>query len=116
MLILTGRFVAKKERRSELLQLCHGMYAPSRAEDGCVSYGLWEDSDGSGNFMFFEEWTSRESLDKHFQTPHFARFMAAFPSLIQGEPVMKIYDTPGPRLVSEEHASAKDEEAIGSRR
>ena|SRR6185369_11202869 len=99
MLILTGRFTVKNESLAMLLELCHGMYAASRSEEGCMSYNLWADSDCSLNFMFFEEWDCRESLERHFQTPHFGRFMSLFPSMIQGEPVIQTYESAGPQAV-----------------
>ena len=43
------------------------------------------------SFLFFEEWESQEALDKHFATPYFQDFMARFPEMITGQPVIKIY-------------------------
>jgi quinol monooxygenase YgiN len=99
MVVLTGRFTAQPDSLAAVLELCHSMYPGSRSEAGCLSYNLWTDSSNGTNFMFFEEWKDRAALETHFQTPHFTRFMSLFPSMIEGEPVIRIYETPGPQPV-----------------
>lgn len=59
---------AKVER--ELLALV----APSRAEEACVNYDLHRSVDDKTLFMFYENWTSREGLDKHLSMPYLDAF------------------------------------------
>jgi quinol monooxygenase YgiN len=99
MVVLTGCFTARPDSLPTLLELCHSMYPPSRSEAGCLSYNLWTNSSNGTKFMFFEEWKDREALKTHFQTPHFTRFMSIFPSMIEGEPVIRIYEASGPQSI-----------------
>jgi quinol monooxygenase YgiN len=65
-----ARSVARKGKEDQLRALLQGMLVPTRAEQGCNSYELYE-SDAAGRFYFDETWESQASLDKHIATPHF---------------------------------------------
>lgn len=92
MYLIAGNFLVKADNREELVKLAHSMIAPSMAEEGCISYTLYEDSSKTNSFLFFEEWKSQEAIDRHFQTPHFQEFMQQFPKMIEGEPTIKIHE------------------------
>lgn len=91
MLVVGGRFKVKPERRADMVKLATALYPPSRAEKGCLHYSCYQDAGDPDSFLFFEEWESQEALDKHFATPYFQDFMARFPEMITGQPVIKIY-------------------------
>lgn len=44
-------------------------------EDGCLEYRLHSDVSDKHQFIFIEEWESRESLDKHSNSKHFAELL-----------------------------------------
>lgn len=90
-IVLAGRFTAKPERRAELIALSTAMLAPSRAEDGCISYDFLEEVGAAGRFLFFERWRNRALLDAHFATPGFAAFARAFPDLIDGGADIRLF-------------------------
>lgn len=62
----------EEQLKAELLKLVE----PTRKEDGCVQYDLHVATDNPGRFVFYENWTSREALDKHLQSPHLKAFGA----------------------------------------
>ena len=37
----------------------------TRAEAGCIQYGLHQDNDNPAHFMFYENWESRELWQAH---------------------------------------------------
>lgn len=43
---------------------------PTHQENGCVSYQLTQDRSNPANFVFIEEWKSKQHLDDHLTTPH----------------------------------------------
>jgi quinol monooxygenase YgiN len=92
MLILIGRFTAKPEKKTELTAIAHRLFEPSRAEQGCITYRFYADTEVADTFIFLEEWDSQASLDQHFQTSHFAQFMTQFADMIVGKPVITTYD------------------------
>lgn len=65
-----ARSVARQGKENQLRALLQGMLVPTRAEQGCQSYELYE-SDSKGRFYFDETWESKAALDKHTATPHF---------------------------------------------
>ena len=62
--------------RQELLALV----APSRREAACIDYNLHQSEDDQTLFMFYENWTSREALDKHRSMP----YLDAFDERVEG--------------------------------
>jgi quinol monooxygenase YgiN len=77
-----ARSVARKGKEDELRALLQGMLVPTRAEQGCKSYELYE-SDSAGRFYFDETWESEAALDKHIATPHFKYLEQAVGELLE---------------------------------
>lgn len=78
-----ARAVARKGKEDQLRALLQGMLVPTRAEQGCKSYELYE-SDSRGRFYFDEAWESQAALDKHTATPHFKNLEQASGELLEG--------------------------------
>jgi len=77
-----ARSVARKGNEEELRALLQGMLVPTRAEQGCKSYELYE-SDATGRFYFDETWESEAALDKHIATLHFKHLEQAIGELVE---------------------------------
>lgn len=41
-------------------------------EEGCIQYDLHQDNDNPAQFVFFENWESRELWQAHMNAPHLA--------------------------------------------
>ena len=65
---------AKEEALEKVKQECLALVAPSRAEEGCLNYDLHQSMDDATLFVFYENWVSREALDRHLEMPHSLRF------------------------------------------
>lgn len=63
-----ARFMPRPDARSALRALLDAMITPTRAEDGCRSYDLYESADG-GELVLFERYRSRIALDEHRDGP-----------------------------------------------
>lgn len=46
--------------------------APTRKEDGCIRYDLFQDVSDPTKFTFIEEWTSPAALEAHSKSAHLA--------------------------------------------
>ncbi|NKB50818.1 MAG: antibiotic biosynthesis monooxygenase [Rhizobiaceae bacterium] len=44
----------------------------TRREAGCISYDLHQSQTDENTLVFVERWENQESLDGHFNAPHFA--------------------------------------------
>ena len=73
---------AGKEAGSK--KLLRGMCAPSRAEEGCITYNLYKRAEGGSSLHLFESWRSAAALDAHRATPHSKNFRARVADLADG--------------------------------
>jgi quinol monooxygenase YgiN len=91
MIVVVGRVKSDAARRTELIRIGQAVAAASRAEDGCVSYRLYEDTELEDEFVFVEEWADEAALQRHFGTPHVAEFMRAINETIAAPPDVKFH-------------------------
>ena len=88
---VSSRFVVKPEKREEFIKLAAEATKQTRNEPGNLSYNVYEETTYPNSFIFFEEWKSRGSLDKHLATPYAKSIVDQFSELVEGEPSLRIY-------------------------
>jgi quinol monooxygenase YgiN len=76
------------DKAEELKTICSGLIEPTRKEEGCVSYELYQDITNPGRFTFIEEWQSKQHLDVHLKTPHLVAAGEAFGKILTKELVI----------------------------
>lgn len=91
MIVVVGRVSSDESRRAELIRLGQAVAAASRAEQGCIGYRLYEDTEVENDFVFVEEWADEAALRQHFATPHIAEFMRAIPGAIVAPPDVQFH-------------------------
>jgi quinol monooxygenase YgiN len=67
---LTAEVTAKPEYIEPLRAALMMLIAPSRAEDGCLQYDLYEDRGQPGHFIFIERWRDAAALAAHAKASH----------------------------------------------
>ena len=82
LLTVIAHMRAKPGREQELRELLEGLVEPTSKEDGFVNYDLHQDVDDPTSFYLYENWTSAEALDAHFQTPHLQHFVSVKDDLL----------------------------------
>ena len=70
-LTVIAKFEAKPGMEDQYKEELHGMVAPSRAETGCINYDVLQSNDNPAVFFTYENWTGKDALDAHMQTPYF---------------------------------------------
>ena len=58
--------------------------AETRKEEGCLNYDLHQGADDSRDFMFHENWRSRDDLDVHSNSAHVAAWREAVGPVLDG--------------------------------
>ena len=58
------------------------LIAPTRREEGCLTYVLYRALEIPGTFLLHEGWASREHHARHTKTPHFLRWDARKDALL----------------------------------
>jgi quinol monooxygenase YgiN len=86
LLTVVAELIAKPGQEDALRQALLDCIEPTRAETGCVQYDLHESTDAPGHFIFYENWTSREALDEHLQTPHLKKLGSLGSELMAQDP------------------------------
>ena len=76
------------DKVDELKAVCLGLIEPTRKENGCISYDLFQDITNPGKFTFIENWKSKEHLDVHLKTPHLVAAGASFGKLATKEVIV----------------------------
>ena len=91
MIVVVGRVQTDADKRDALMTIGQTVAAASREEAGCLSYRVYEDTELENEFVFVEEWESREALQRHFATPHIKEFMQAIRATIVAPPDVKFH-------------------------
>lgn len=76
---------AKPEAADQVRAALQELVEATRAEDGCVSYDLFESGSTPGTFVTVERWRDAESLEAHMTTPHVAAAFEAAAGALSGE-------------------------------
>ena len=71
MITVVATIFAAEGKEDLIRDVLQRLIPPTREEEGCIEYDLYENADVQGEFTFFEKWTSREALDEHLKTEHF---------------------------------------------
>jgi quinol monooxygenase YgiN len=69
-IILTAIVKAKPEEVEAVKDALMTMVEPTRQEPGCLCYNLHQSKSDPTQFMFYEQWASKEAFDAHGGTPH----------------------------------------------
>ena len=74
MLIVTGTIEVPEGALDKARPAIRDMVAATLAEEGCITYGFWQDLEVPGRLRVYEEWRDRAALEAHFQSAHMAAF------------------------------------------
>jgi len=85
MLTVIATIRSKKGAEEKVRQQLVGLVAPTRTENGCVDYILYQDQSDPSTLMFYENWESKTDLDAHMKSPHFKKCFAEIDGLFDIE-------------------------------
>lgn len=91
-LTLVAIFKAKKGKRETLKQALMSLIDKTRAEEGSVSYHLYEDREDADRFVFHEIWANEALWKQHMQSEHICKLLAAAGDLFGEEPVIQRWE------------------------
>ena len=92
MIHLTAAFHAKPEHTSTLKQALEAMLVPTRNEEGCVRYQLFQDKDNASHFVFQEQFKDQQAFDLHGKTEHFSLLISQIDNLLECEPKLAFFN------------------------
>jgi quinol monooxygenase YgiN len=89
---VVATFEARPGKEAELKQALLVLIAPTRKEAGCINYDLHVSSENPAKFLFHENWTTKELLDKHLKSPHIEALLPRVNDLCVAFPEIKIWE------------------------
>ncbi len=95
MIIVAGSVRVDPAKRDAARAVMEKVILASRGEDGCIDYAYAVDVLDPGLVRVWEVWRDRETLQRHFQTPHLAEWRAAWPAFGIMDRKLAIYDVSG---------------------
>lgn len=82
---------ARPEKAAELTVVLAALVAPTRKENGCISYELLRHKTDPCDFVFVEEWTGDAALDAHLASSHLQEAVAKATPLLAASPDIRRY-------------------------
>ncbi len=84
-----AEMLAKAGREAELRRELLDMVEKTRVEEGCIQYDLHEAIGEPGRFVFYENWTSEQTLKAHSESAHLKAFGAKASELVDERRVLR---------------------------
>ncbi|PVM88117.1 antibiotic biosynthesis monooxygenase [Caulobacter radicis] len=82
---LVGTARARPGMADQLEARLVSLVEPTRQEAGCVAYHVHRDRADRDLFVFYEAWSDRAALLKHFEEPYILGFLADRADYLDGE-------------------------------
>ena len=92
MIHILANFEVKNDKLSNFIKLCNELIEKSRAEEGCVSYHLQQNTERENYLVFVEEWKSNEAIEKHNSSEHFTRIVPLLVEMCEDAPIIQTFD------------------------
>ncbi|MDJ0716393.1 MAG: putative quinol monooxygenase [Prochloraceae cyanobacterium] len=63
----------------------------TRKEVGCINYDLHQSAEDKNTFLLYENWVSKENLDKHLQMPYIKALGEKAPEFLAESPKIEFW-------------------------
>lgn len=90
MIIVHCHFYLKED--SEFLSYVINVINSTLKEEGCISYGLANEVTNTTHYVMVEKWASKEALQKHLKTEHFAVFDNYVKKISKKEAKLEVFE------------------------
>ncbi len=71
MISIVAKFTVNAGEEEKFLALSEELIEASRAEAGCVEYGLHKDVNKESTYCMLEKWKDQAAIDTHNNSKHF---------------------------------------------
>lgn len=71
-------FIAKDGSEAKMKELLSAMVVPSKAEDGCLFYEIFQYENNRRKFMAVETWRDEKALDGHKISEHYKVYKTSY--------------------------------------
>jgi len=92
MIVVAAKVTVLPGKRDAFIQAAQPCIAATRREEGCLFYTLYGSTENENQLLYYEQWTSRDALQRHLESAHMAAFGTAIAGIKEGELDVTIYD------------------------
>ncbi|MDQ6747603.1 MAG: antibiotic biosynthesis monooxygenase [Candidatus Dormibacteraeota bacterium] len=92
MVIVTATLQVAAEKLDEAIAISLEHVRRSRAEPGCISHSLTQDTEDPTRLTFIERWQDREALATHFVVPEAVAFARTLGALATSRTELALYE------------------------
>ncbi len=71
-------FIAKQDGVDKMKKLLSAMVVPSKAEEGCIFYEIFQCKDRPEKFFAVETWRDEAALDGHKASEHYKIYKSSY--------------------------------------
>ncbi|WP_211232600.1 aminoacyl-tRNA hydrolase [Brachyspira alvinipulli] len=90
MIKIIAKNPVKQENKSKFIETAKELIEKSRKEEGCISYSLYESTDGK-YLTFIEEWKDEKAIESHNNSQHFKSIVPKLGEMLDGEMDVVLY-------------------------
>jgi len=91
MIKVVAKHFMKADKIGEFLERANELVEASLKEDGCISYGLYQDVNDYEVVTMIEEWRNMAALDNHKASEHFKRIVPSLNEFYEKEGEINVY-------------------------
>ena len=95
MMIIHAFITVNSEHREKFLELAHSVIQHSQAEEGNISYHLYEDTAKPNAFVMLEVWKDLAAIEFHGTTEHYKTFIKETKDILLEPPRVERYEVSG---------------------
>ncbi len=88
---VVARVIALPGKVEQVKSVLFALVEPTRQEEGCITYELWQNQEDPTDFTFVEEWQNQAMLNAHLASAHIEAAESQLDSLLASEPDIRIY-------------------------
>jgi quinol monooxygenase YgiN len=92
MLVVVAVMKAKAGKEEEMEKAIRDIMPKVEAEEGTLAYVLHRAKKEPQKFLFYEKYRDKDALNLHGSTPHFAELFGNIAPLLDGDPIIEVYE------------------------
>ena len=89
---IVATFQARSGKEAALREALVKLLVPTRIEEGCFNYDLHESLEVPGKFLFYENWSSPATHQKHMDSAHVAQLLERVDELCVNAPEITFWE------------------------
>ena len=88
---VVARIKAKEGLEERVKQELINLLAPTRSEEGCISYDLHQSVHDKSLFLFYENWKTEDDLKRHLENLPLKNFLKQVEELLTEPPDVTLW-------------------------